>query len=327
MMKKIVILGTSSSMPTKSRNHPGIFIKFNKRGILLDCGESVQRQLRIMKISPTDIDYILITHWHGDHILGLPGIFQSLSSMNYKKRLNIIIPKENIENLKRLIEDFIIPINFDINIIEAKDDLIVDEEDFQIYGIKTKHSTISYSYYIIEKDYIKLDKDLLNKYNIKNKELIKKLKEGKDIEIDGRIISYKNVGYIKKGIKITYITDTIFLDKLIDFAKNSTILISESTYFFQPDLAKKNMHMDFLEVREMFNRSNSKILLLTHFSQRYEEEMENIRKDIEEKNENIYILDDFDEIDIYKDKIELKLNRKKIIYKYNEKTGQVLRLD
>jgi len=51
----------------------------------LDCGESVQRQLRIMKISPTDIDYILITHWHGDHLLGLPGIFQSLSSMNYKK--------------------------------------------------------------------------------------------------------------------------------------------------------------------------------------------------------------------------------------------------
>ena len=327
MMKKIVILGTSSSMPTKSRNHPGIFIKFNKMGILLDCGESVQRQLRIVKISPTDIDYILITHWHGDHVLGLPGIFQSLSSMNYKKRLNIIIPKENIENLKRIIEDFIIPINFDINIIEAKDDLIVDDEDFQIYGIKTKHSTISYSYYIIEKDYIKLDKDLLKKYNIKNKELIKKLKEGKEIEIDGKIISYKDVGYIKKGTKITYITDTIFLDKLIDFAKNSTILISESTYFFQPDLAKKNMHMDFLEVREMFNRSNSKILLLTHFSQRYEEEMENIRKDIEEKNENTYILNDFDEIDIYKDKIELKLNRKKIIYKYDEKTGQVLRLD
>jgi hypothetical protein len=84
--------------------------------------------------------------------------------------------------------------------------------------------------------------------------------------------------------------------------------------------------MDFLEVREIFNRSNSKILLLTHFSQRYEKEMENIRKDIEEKNENIYILDDFDEINIYKDKIELKLKRKKIAYKYNEKTGEVLRL-
>jgi ribonuclease Z len=247
--------------------------------------------------------------------------------MNYNKKLNIIIPKENIENLKRIIEDFMIPINFDINIIEAREGLIVDEEDFQIYGIKTKHSITSYSYYIIEKDYIKLDKNLLNKYNIKNKELIKKLKEGKEIEIDGKKISYKDVGYIKKGIKITYITDTIFFDKLIDFAKDSTILISESTYFFQADLAKKNMHMDFLEAREIFNRSNSKILLLTHFSQRYEEEMENIRKDIEEKNENVYILDDFDEINIYKDKIELKLKEKKIIYRYNEKTGDILRLN
>jgi len=87
------------------------------------------------------------------------------------------------------------------------------------------------------------------------------------------------------------------------------------------------MHMDFLEVREIFNRSNSKILLLTHFSQRYEEEMENIRKDIEEKNENIYILDDFDEIYIYKDKIELKLKRKEVIYKYDEKTRDILRLN
>ena len=85
--------------------------------------------------------------------------------------------------------------------------------------------------------------------------------------------------------------------------------------------------MDFLEVREIFNRSNSKILLLTHFSQRYEEEMENIRRDIEEKNENIYILDDFDEINIYKDKIELKLKEKKIIYKYDEKNGDILRLN
>ncbi|MFZ8801321.1 MAG: ribonuclease Z [Candidatus Nanopusillus sp.] len=325
-MKKIVILGTSSSIPTESRNHPGIFIKFNKKGILLDCGENIQRQLRIMKISPTDIDYILITHWHGDHVLGLPGIFQSLSSMNYNKELNIIIPKENIKNLRRIIEDFIIPINFDISIIEAREGLIVDEEDFQIYGIMTKHSITSYSYYIIEKDYIKLDKNLLKKYNIKDKELIKKLKEGKEIEIDGKIISYKEIGHIKKGIKITYITDTIFFDKLIDFAKDSTILISESTYFFQPDLAKKNMHMDFLEVREIFNRSSSKILLLTHFSQRYEKEMENIRKDIEEKNENICILDDFDEINIYKNKVELKLKRKKIAYKYDEKTGEVLRL-
>jgi len=84
--------------------------------------------------------------------------------------------------------------------------------------------------------------------------------------------------------------------------------------------------MDFLEVREIFNRSSSKILLLTHFSQRYEKEMENIRKDIEEKNENICILDDFDEINIYKNKVELKLKRKKIAYKYDEKTGEVLRL-
>lgn len=320
---KISILGTSSSLPTKERNHPGIFLKFKDSGILFDCGENVQRQLRIMDISPTDINYILITHWHGDHILGLPGILFSLSNFGYNKELNIIIPEENIDNLKEIIEGFNIPINFNINIIKAKNGLIVDEKNFQIYGIETKHSVKSFSYYFIEKPYIKLDKELLDKYNIKNKEIIKKLKEGEKVNINGKIISYNDVGYLKKGLKITYITDTIFFDKLIEFAKDSTILISESTYFFQADLAKKNMHMDFLEAREIFKRSNSKILLLTHFSQRYEKEMNNIKKDIESKNENIYILDDYDEIIMQKNILELRLSNRVIRYKYDEKTGNL----
>jgi len=108
---------------------------------------------------------------------GIAVIISDPDKIFVRRLKDIQIRGRDIENLKRIIEDFIIPINFDINIIEAREGLIVDEEDFQIYGIKTKHSIISYSYYIIEKDYIKLDKDILNKYNIKNKELIKKLKE------------------------------------------------------------------------------------------------------------------------------------------------------
>jgi ribonuclease Z len=320
---KIIILGTSSSFPTKERNHPGIFLKFKGSGILFDCGENIQRQLRIAGVSPTEVNYILITHWHGDHILGLPGMLFSLSNLEYSKDLNIILPEDNIENLKEIIDALQIPINFKINIIKAKNGLIIDEKDFQIYGIETKHSVKSFSYYFLEKEYIKLDKELLKKYNIKDKEIIKKLKNGEKVKINEKEISYEDVGYIKKGIKITYITDTMFFDKLIEFAKNSTILISESTYFFQADLAKKSMHMDFLEARELFKKSNSKILLLTHFSQRYEKEMNIIKRDIEEKNENIYITNDFDRIEIKKGIIELNLSNKIIKYKYDEKTGNI----
>jgi ribonuclease Z len=323
-MMKIVILGTSSSLPTKERNHPGIFLKFKGSGILFDCGENIQRQLRIFGISPTEINYILITHWHGDHILGLPGILFTLSNLEYNKELNIVMPEENIENFKKMIDALQIPINFKINIIKAKNGLIINEKDFQIYGIETMHSIKSFSYYFLEKEYIKLDKKLLEKYGIKDKEIIRKLKNGEKVKINGKEISYEDIGYMKKGIKITYITDTIFFDKLIEFAKDSTILISESTYFFQADLAKKNMHMDFLEARELFRRSNSKILLLTHFSQRYEKEMNIIKKDIEEKNENIYIANDFDWIEIKKGIIELRLSNKIIKYKYDEKTGNLV---
>ncbi|BBL45706.1 ribonuclease Z [Nanobdella aerobiophila] len=323
---EIYILGTSSAFPTRDRNQVGIFLKYNGIGILFDAGENIQRQLRILNISTTDINYILITHWHGDHTLGLAGILFSLSNLEYKKELNIVLPRENFEDLYRIIESYKIPINFKINLIESKEGLIIDNNNFQIYGIETKHSVKSFSYYFIEKDYIKLDKELLKKYDINDKELLKKLKEGKKIRYNNKIIDYNDVGYIKKGIKITYITDTVYFDKLVDFSKNSTILISESTYFFQPDLAKKNYHMDFLETRDIFNKSNSKILLLTHFSQRYEKEMDIIKRDIQNNNQDIYILNDFDMISIDKNNIKLRLKDGTYEYSLDEKNGDVLRL-
>lgn len=315
-MIEIYFLGTSSTFPTKNRNHSGILLRINGKNILLDAGEGVQRQLRKIDISPTILDYILITHWHGDHMLGLPGIIFSLINSEYKKDLNIILPEENIEDLKKLFEVLKIETDFNINIIGAKEGLIVKDNDINIFGKKLKHSITCYGYSIKLDDKINIDKEKIKEYNLSIDD-IKKIKEGKEIDYNGKILSYKDVGYLKKGIKISYITDTLYFDDIIDFVRDSDILISESTYFFQPDLAKEHYHMDFLEVRDIFKRSNSKFLFLTHFSQRYDKEMNLIRKDIMDKEENkrIYIMEDFDKIIINeKDrKIEIYNNNKKYI--------------
>lgn len=311
---KIVILGSSSHFPMKSRNHPGIFVSIGGKNILIDCGEGIQRQMRIAGISPTKLDYILITHWHGDHMLGLGGILYSLESMEYKKELNIILPRENFDDLKKILEGLRINLSFKINLIEAKEGLIIEERDFYIYGFELKHTVKNFGYIIKEKDKIKIDKKKLEEFNIKNIDLIKKLKNMEKIIIDGKEIDPNNIIYIKKGIKLSYVTDTLFFPEIINNVKDSDILIMESSFFFQPDLAQKHYHLDYIFAREIFRESNSKILLLTHISQRYEKEIDNIERQILENEENIYILHDFDEINYIKDKIILKINKKEYIY-------------
>ena len=89
---QILFLGTSSMVPTKERNQNGILISHGSEGILVDCGEGMQRQLKIVGVSLTKITKILISHWHGDHVLGLPGLIQSMSAAGYEKTLMIYGP-------------------------------------------------------------------------------------------------------------------------------------------------------------------------------------------------------------------------------------------
>ena len=102
---KITFLGTSAMLPTKERNPSSIFIEYGKEGILIDCGEGTQRQMRIKGIKPTKISKLLITHFHGDHVLGIPGLMQSLGASNYTKKLEIYGPrgsKNFLKNMKKL---------------------------------------------------------------------------------------------------------------------------------------------------------------------------------------------------------------------------------
>ena len=103
---KITFLGTSSMVPTKNRNQQGVFINYGSDGILIDCGEGIQKQFKIANISLTKITKILITHWHGDHVFGLPGVLQTLNSSEYSKNLEIYGPKGIKKKINLLLKTF-----------------------------------------------------------------------------------------------------------------------------------------------------------------------------------------------------------------------------
>ncbi len=105
---KITFLGTSSMLPTKERNHSAIFIRYKNEGFLIDCGEGTQRQFRLANIPTTKVTKLLITHFHGDHVLGIPGLIQSLGTNNYKETLEIYGPRETEYRIKLMLSSIIL---------------------------------------------------------------------------------------------------------------------------------------------------------------------------------------------------------------------------
>ncbi|MBI2652918.1 MBL fold metallo-hydrolase, partial [Candidatus Woesearchaeota archaeon] len=104
---QITFLGTSSMVPTKERNQIAVLLSYGSEGILFDCGEGTQRQFKIAGISLTKVTKILISHWHGDHVLGLPGLIQSLSSMDYSNKLEIYGPNGTKKRMEKMFEAFV----------------------------------------------------------------------------------------------------------------------------------------------------------------------------------------------------------------------------
>ena len=105
-------------VPTKDRNQTAVFLSYGAEGVLFDCGEGTQRQFKIAGISLTKITKILVSHWHGDHVLGLPGLIQSLSSMNYKGNLEIYGPSGTKKRMEKMFEAFVFDKRLNFNVKE-----------------------------------------------------------------------------------------------------------------------------------------------------------------------------------------------------------------
>jgi len=267
---QILFLGTSSMVPTKERNHSSILISYDSEGILVDCGEGTQRQLKIAGIKLTKVNKILISHWHSDHILGLPGLIQSMSGSGYHNTLQIYGPKGTKEFIKKMFELFVFDSKMSIKINEIKSGKFFENDDFILEVEQLKHSITVLGYSFIERDKRKINMELINKIGMKRGPLIGKLQSGKNIVWKGKKVNVDKVTYIVKGRKVTIINDTIPCRGAIKLAKNSDLLVCEATYSSDlEDKALKHMHMTSKQAAELAKRSNAKKLILTHFSARY----------------------------------------------------------
>ena len=270
-MIDLVLLGCGGNMPMPNRFLSSLFINFKGRKILIDCGEGTQVSMRMKNCGFKTIDLICITHLHGDHIIGLMGLLSTIGNSSRTEDLTIIGPKgikQAINALRFLIEY----LPYKLIIIENPIGpmYLVNEhlKELEISTLSLDHSTecLGYSLYFKRKPKFNLKKASENKVP---KVLWQKLQNGKTILYDDIEYSPDMVlGDDRKGIKISFITDTRPIHTIPNFIRDSDLFICESMYGDDKDISKaiKNKHMTFRESATLAKLGNVKRLLLTHFS-------------------------------------------------------------
>src|SRR3989344_4219373 len=291
----ITFLGTGNAVPTRQRNHSAILFNYKNENILLDCGEGTQRQFRYAGISPCKLTRLLITHWHGDHILGIPGLLQTLAMTDYSKILEVHGPKgtkKNMQEIMKLVKENSAQLK-----VYENSSKVFENKELLISSAQMRHGAPANAYSIELKSKRRIDSEKLKKLKIPNHPDLKKLQEGKDIVINKIKLKAKDLTYIEKGKKITVVLDTAFNQEAIKLAKNSDILICEASFASEESAkAKESKHLTAKEAATIAKRAKVKELILTHLSQRYEHAPEIIEEEAKKVFKNTKLAKDLQSI-------------------------------
>ena len=267
-MLDLCLLGTGGMMPLPGRWLTALMTKYNGKGLLIDCGEGTQIALREKGLSCHDIDVICFTHYHGDHISGLPGLLLSMGNAERKEPVTLVGPKglERVVSALRVIAP---ELPFELKFIEVTEpEQRVELCGYQIDMFRVNHNVICYGYTITIRRGGKFYAEKAHELNIPLK-FWNRLQKGEVLEEDGKVYTPDMVlGPERKGIKVTYCTDTRPTQSLVKNAKNADLLICEGMYgeAEKQSRASEYKHMTFAEAGRVAKDAEVQELWLTHYS-------------------------------------------------------------
>jgi len=298
---RITFLGTAASIPTKTRALSAVAIKREGELFLFDCGEGAQRQMIIAKIGFNRKTRIFITHMHGDHILGLPGLLQTMSLLGRDKPLQIYGPQgisEFIDAIKRTVR---FSLKFPVEVYEIEDGLIYQEKKYEIHSAWAEHSVPSLAYALIEKPRPgKFNPERAISLGIPKGPLWSRLQRGEAVKLpDGRTIRPDDVlGPPRQGRKIVYVGDTKPSSVIADFAFGADVLIHEATFADElAERAEEDMHSTPSGAALVAKKAKVKLLVLTHISARYGDPQVLI-EEAKKNFPNVLVAEDYMSIDV-----------------------------
>jgi ribonuclease Z len=270
-VRDIIILGCSSQQPTRFRNHGAYLFRWNDEGLLFDPGEGTQRQLIFANVAPPVISRIFISHFHGDHCLGLGSMLMRLNLDKVTHPIHCYYPASGKKYFDRL--RYGTSYHETITVVEhpvSKAGLVEDDGKFRIEATFLEHGIDNIGWRITEPATRKFDQEKLDSYGIQGPSVKELIAKGK-LLIDGKDIHLDDVSRIRQGDSIAVVIDTRYCQNAIDIAKGAKILLCESTYLEQHrELAYQHFHLTAKQAATIAKEAGVHQLILTHYSARYQ---------------------------------------------------------
>lgn len=308
---QLLFLGTGGGMPSKERNTSALALKLlEERGTvwLFDCGEATQHQILHTTLKPRKIEKIFITHMHGDHIFGLPGLLGSRSFLGGNETLTLYGPKGLEEWVMATLRLSRTHLSYPLEFVEVEDGMIFEDDSFTVEARLLEHVIPCYGYRIQQKPLPPvLLAHIARELGVPKGPLLGRLKNGEDVTLDnGTVIKSAEVTAPgRDGFTVAILGDTRFTKAAVQLAENADVLVHEGTFDQSTaELAKDYGHSTVREAAESAQQAGAKALIINHLSARF---LPNDHKALTLEAESVfspvYIAEDFREFHWNKDQL------------------------
>lgn len=270
--RELVVLGTASQAPTRRRNHNGYFLRWDDEGLLFDPGEGTQRQMLFAGVTASQVTRICVTHFHGDHCLGLPGVLARMSLDRVPHPVEICYPAGSREVFRRLRHASLFRDVLDLRErrIRGAGPVVVEGAAFRLEARALSHSVPTVGYRLTEPDGRRMLPDRLAAFGIAGPDIGRLQRAGR-LSVAGRTVTLEQVSEPRPGQRFAFIMDTRLCDAAFELAEQADMLVCESTFAnAEAALARDYGHLTAGQAGQIAARARVRRLVLTHFSQRYE---------------------------------------------------------
>ncbi|MEB3366341.1 ribonuclease Z [Saccharopolyspora mangrovi] len=268
--RELVVLGTASQAPTRTRNHNGYLLRWDGMGLLFDPGEGTQRQMTFAGVSANDVDHLCITHFHGDHCLGVPGVIHRMSTDRVRAAVHAHYPASGAKFFQHLryASAYDDSVQLDEHPI-TRDGTIARGRFGTVRAVRLEHRIEAFGYRLEEPDGRRMLPEELSRLGVRGPDIGRLQREG-SVPVGDRRVELSEVSEVRAGQRFAFVMDTRLCDGVFELAAGADMLVIESTFLQQDaDLAERYRHLTAAQAGRVAADCGVRCLVLTHFSQRY----------------------------------------------------------